>query len=272
MKLKESVKDVLLAVAAMTISLIIYRTVGKLFTEKIESDIVSGFVGELFLAVPALLSAILLKKTDIFKTDSSKLKSGWPSAGVFYVIIAFFGFLSLGSLLQPEVPFYEVLLFFGFMFLVGFAEEILFRGLIQNAFHKYFKEDSLLHVCIAILCTGLVFGLTHLTNALRQDVSFSAALIQSIVNIANGMYLGAIYFRTGKNLWFLIAIHAFYDGAGMIANGILSNSATTSSILNNSDRGGWMTVAVWLTVYLAAFAFVMRPKKTDPLLKKEIEN
>ena len=34
MKLKENVKDVLLAVAAMTISLIIYRIVGKLFTEK----------------------------------------------------------------------------------------------------------------------------------------------------------------------------------------------------------------------------------------------
>ena len=83
-----------------------------------------------------------------------------------------------------------------------------------------------------------------------------------------GMYLGAIYYRSGKNIRLLILIHAIYDAVSMISSGRLSG-VSIEQIINGSDSGGINTIAVWVPIYLSLSLFVLKEKKIAPLLQKE---
>ena len=87
------------------------------------------------------------------------------------------------------------------------------------------------------------------------------------------MYDGAVYFRTGKNIWYMIVLHSLYDLTLLIANGRLSGR-TVNSILNFG--GGELTpklvligILAWGAIYLLPTLFILRPKKLKPLLAEK---
>lgn len=75
----------------------------------------------------------------------------------------------------------------------GVSEEILFRGVLQDAAAKH------LPIALAILAPNVIFGLMHARTALY-------ALIAGTV----GVWLGVVYWLTGNLLAPIIA-HALYD-------------------------------------------------------------
>jgi membrane protease YdiL (CAAX protease family) len=77
--------------------------------------------------------------------------------------------------------------------LAGFAEELLFRGVIQAALGDWFSP------AVGLVGASLVFGLAH-------PISLSYFTLVTVV----GLYLGGIWLWTG-NLLVPIVAHAVYD-------------------------------------------------------------
>ena len=78
-------------------------------------------------------------------------------------------------------------------------EELLFRGVIQNIFTKWFKGPW-----VAILLTAFIFSIIHLS------------FYGFFVRFALGIILGLIFYYSGS-LWLVIIFHFFYNGLQVTA-------------------------------------------------------
>lgn len=92
-------------------------------------------------------------------------------------------------------------------FLIGFAEEVLFRGVVSTTLLEFFgtERDGIFKACFL---SSLFFGLMHLTN--YSGGNPTGVIMQVLATFGSGVLYCAIYFRTG-NLWLLIFIHALED-------------------------------------------------------------
>ena len=268
MNKKTTKKDVLITVVTAAVCLFLYLVMGRRILKLFQNDFAGYFAGQLFLAVLALGAAVFLKKTDLFRSEGRYLGKGWLSAGLLFVLLLLQLFLGLAEIVSATITGTELILFLGQMFLVGFGEEVLFRGLIQRTLHQYFGETDLRQVLTAVFFSGVIFGGVHLFNGVGAGIPFSAAAIQSVVNIFSGMYFGAIYYRTGKNIWYLIFLHAIYGMLGFIAGGRLTGN-TPVNIMSAPSLESWAGYLIWIVVYSFVTLFVLRPKRTASLLKKE---
>ena len=265
-------KDLVLSVAAACICVIVYHVFGHMIDGVIADDYLRTFLAEAVFAALVTGSVILLKKTDLFRSDPALLKSGWTSTGFLFLVLSVLGLLGFAKLLNgASITPVQWLLMIGHVILVGFCEEVLFRGMIQRALHGLFGEDSFAHVLLAVFCAGIIFGCTHLINMDRGNPMLSS-VFQAGVTCFMGMYLGAIYYRTGKNIWYTIFLHSLYDFLGMIVNG-RANGSTLSSVLSPSGssltvEGVMLAISVWGIVYFLNTLFILRPKKVEPLLAK----
>lgn len=86
--------------------------------------------------------------------------------------------------------------------LVGFTEELMFRGIGVNVFRRNgFTEGYV------ALWTSVLFGLVHLSNALTEG---SGAILQAAVVSTSG-YFFYLALRAGHGLWLPILVHALWD-------------------------------------------------------------
>ena len=120
-----------------------------------------------------------------------------------------------------------------------------------------------------MVCGGIGFGAVHLTKALRPGVEFRSAATQAFVAVASGLLFCAIYFRTGKNLWYNMLLHALNDALSFIQSGALSG-ADSDAVISGSVQSGntELVFAGQFVFYVAMTFFVLRRKKVEPLLKK----
>lgn len=274
-KRKENTKGVLLAIAAALASITIYHLIGKVISGMISDEFVSVLLSEIVFAILAFISVMLLKQKDLFHSDPALFKSGWKSAGLLIFIIVAFGVMGLAQLFDVKITPVQWALFIVQVLLVGVAEEILFRGLIQRAFHRFFGEDSMANVYKAIVCSGIIFGLVHLVNMDRGNPML-ASVLQAGVNCFAGIYYGAVFFRTGKNIKYLIILHALYDYVGMVSNGRLKGESINSILSPGGGpptlRAAAAAILVWGCIYLLSTIFILRPSKVKPLLTNTEED
>ena len=97
-----------------------------------------------------------------------------------------------------------------FIYVVLFApliEELVFRKAVLNIFHfdvkleegsKKYSQRKILHAAFAIIISGLLFGLIHVTSGDFVQIIYYAAL---------GCILGIVYFVSNKNIVAPIAVH-----------------------------------------------------------------
>ena len=266
-KNREAHKDVLYAFIAIIVSLTIYKTLGQLVRNAIDNMYLSAFAAQLIFAIPVFIAVILLKKTDIYRTDIDRLKKGW-TAGLLFLIMSLLTVIEiiLGGV-KPTAGPVEILLFVMQMFLIGYCEETLYRGLLQNAFHRFFGESAPSAVRTAVFLTGIIFGLSHLLNVFNPNISFGTAAMQAIGAAAMGCYMCAVYYRTGKSLWFLVAFHALIDGVINIRQGVLSGVSEADAITAGMGTGAVYIFGPMLFYGLITL-FLLRRKKLEPLLEK----
>jgi len=143
--------------------------------------------------------------------EALRIKAPKPGNLFYSVMLAFFLYLPLTVMLDflveviyasgasipkqtineavTAMPF--IIEFLYFCVLAPFAEEILFRGVIQNAYER--KTGMW-----AFVISGFLFGLMH-TDPLS-----------SLNGIIVGLILGYIYMKT-RSIWCPIAVHIFYN-------------------------------------------------------------
>ena len=129
-----------------------------------------------------------------------------PQAGTLrllwlpFLILALMGILAVLSGLPP-VPVVVMILLN--TLLVGFSEEVMFRGIFYSALRDRVS------IWPSILWTSVAFGAVHVLNGFVTG-DFGTATIQAFAAAASGLVFIAIRLRTGS-LWVAIAYHALWD-------------------------------------------------------------
>lgn len=83
----------------------------------------------------------------------------------------------------------------------GFGEELIARGFLLDRFSRLFGTS------MAVVAQAAVFGLAHSYQGLTGVVTiFVLALV-----------FGAVYIKSGRNLWPVIAAHGLMDSLGVTA-------------------------------------------------------
>ncbi len=99
--------------------------------------------------------------------------------------------------LKPRDVWTFILTFLGLCVLVPFAEEIVFRGVVQQIFTRNMGG------VLGFVLAGLAFGVIHLNPHLLISISFF------------GIFLGFVYFATG-NLTYTIVAHSLFNGVALV--------------------------------------------------------
>ncbi len=146
-------------------------------------------------------------------------------------------------------PLLEMLAFLGFIFLVGFLEETIFRGVIEETLLRSFRPDGIGRLQAAFF-TGILFGLAHMIN-LSWSENAAAVLFQIIQNVVLGIYLSLIYARA-RNVLAMIFLHSFYDFTSLMVSGLYGIGSMQESVESMSETSLWtLLIYVGPIVYLS---------------------
>ena len=87
-----------------------------------------------------------------------------------------------------------------------------------------------------------------------------------------GIYFCAMYYRTGKCLWYVVIVHAFNDFGSFLKTGFLSGGSVSDSISSTAIpvENLIQVLPVMAALYLLPALIVLRPKKVNPLLGKVV--
>lgn len=146
----------------------------------------------------------------------------------------------------------QIFWYFTGMFLVGVAEEFLFRGVIAQTMLEHFgtSRSGIWKACIV---SGLFFGGAHLTNLVASAPL--GVLMQCVFAASLGVLYAALYFRTG-NIWVMVFLHGANDAASLLAGG-LYGTETMAEAVSSYDP----TMLLSVLVYILPAAFLLRKKK-----------
>jgi membrane protease YdiL (CAAX protease family) len=120
--------------------------------------------------------------------------------------------------------------------LVGLSEELMFRGVLLQAFRHTVSIGP------AVVLTSLAFGAVHSLNVFLTG-DLRSALIQSVAAMVSGLLFIALRLRTAS-LWPPIVVHGLWDFAAFTV--ALSRSSATAG--DSASPTGWMTLAPVLLV------------------------
>ncbi|MFA9463307.1 MAG: lysostaphin resistance A-like protein [Velocimicrobium sp.] len=159
--------------------------------------------GIIFLSI--IIGLVIMKRSRISireygfrKPDTKSARNVWYYVPLFLVEgISFFGD---ETAYKEGVSVYLTLLLFCIM--VGFHEEIYFRGLVFGFLGEKGKK-------IAILVSSSIFGVLHLANALGgQNIQYTCLQIGFAFLV--GIVLAELVSIT-KSLWMVIIWHSLHD-------------------------------------------------------------
>ena len=121
-------------------------------------------------------------------------------------------------------------------FLVGLSEELMFRGVLLQAFRRTVS------IWPAVVLTTVAFGAIHILNVFMTG-ELRSALIQSAAAALSGVLFIALRLRTGS-LWPCIVVHGLWDFATFTIAAARSGEAQAGS------GGGPMTLMTFMPILL----------------------
>lgn len=220
-------------------------------------DFLTQAVNDLF---GFLVAFVLLQKTGSLSVLTRRGTGFWDGllVGMFpFVLLCLSLSFNVGLIGPPEDAVvkaaWRIVVFLVTVFLIGLAEEALFRGVIARTLLEHFGT-SRAGVWKAVVVSGVFFGAGHAINLLESEPL--GVLIQCCITAALGMLYAAIYFRTG-NLWVVVFLHAFQDTAALINTGLYDGMTSVSETVSSYDPS--MLVSVLL--YLVPIFFLLRKKR-----------
>ena len=180
-------------------------------------DMLSDYFGmqkSITLIVAVILSLTLI----VFLTKSGLTKEygfNKPTASMrsmfYYLPIIIMLTANLWFGVKINFTLLETILYVFTMLLVGFLEEVIFRGLLFNAIKKS-------NVTVAIIVSSVTFGIGHIINLINGS---GAELIPNILQIiyatAVGFAFVMIYLKS-NSLWVCIISHGLFNALSAFSN------------------------------------------------------
>ena len=160
---------------------------------------------------PMLLALLLFAAgiTAFVRTNHLEEKyglAGWPKDTKRFLYFLPMWILATGNLWDGFAPSFRglpLLTAVLSMLLVGYVEEMLFRGFL---FKALLSKDR---PAVAILISSVTFGMGHIVNLLAGQASFET-LVQIVFAISWGFMLTMVFYRSGS-LFPCIVAHAMID-------------------------------------------------------------
>lgn len=260
-KENEEMKKVLLSIVSVAACFGLMRVTSPFIEDHISNRYVGECAIEMAFAMYAVIAAAVMKRMGVLKFHFKGLATGAAVGGVLLSLnsILLISFIVSGDPVTASAM--EITMFVLNMLLIGVAEEVLFRGIIQNAVMDYCGYDSVKAVRKGIILSAIPFGLVHMLNAFNPSISLLSATVQAVVAIFVGAVFCTIYYRSGKNLWACILIHAINDGIVFVFAGGLGDK-TQAGIIGDFTLAN-LTPAF---VYLAVCMWIMRRRKIETAL------
>lgn len=189
------------------------------------------------LPVAVALSAVILlfiKKNGLsekYGLCRPRLKA---SSVLFYVPLLILLTVNLWHGVAFNLTAGETVLYILTMLLVGFLEEVIFRGLLFGAM----KKDSLK---AAVIVSSVTFGMGHIINLINgSGAEFLPNILQVIYATATGFMLVMLYLKT-ESLIVAVAFHGAFNALSVFSD---------ESALTTVDR---TAAAVFITAVSVAY-------------------
>ena len=139
--------------------------------------------------------------------------AGWAKnsrAMLWFIPLWLLSCMNLLSGFQPDYPVPGLFYAAVSMALVGFAEELIFRGFLFKAMLK----DG--NVKAAVIVSSVTFGMGHIIN-LFTGHELIATLIQVVFAVALGFVFTLVFYKSGSLLPGILA-HSFIDITSVLAS------------------------------------------------------
>ncbi len=190
-----------------------------------------------FIALTVFASGItvFVKRNDLSEKYGL---SGWPNDSKKCLYFIPMWIVATGNLWDGFAPSYKgTALLFALlsMVLVGYVEEMIFRGFLFKAMLSGGRTS------VAVIVSSLTFGIGHLFNLLAGQTSFES-LVQVVFAVSWGFIFTMVYYRGGSIIPCIIA-HAMVDVFAMLG----TDNVTADWIY----IGATIIVAVLYCIYLA---------------------
>ncbi|WP_026883327.1 CPBP family intramembrane glutamic endopeptidase [Clostridium akagii] len=206
-KAKEfAILSLLIIIIIIVISEPIYLLIVKKYFMNVSSEIKIFLQGLAYLMQLSLvLATVIINKEGIYSVGITKnniLKS--ILTGSFLGIIHFISIKNTYITNNNIDIVYYINSFVSF-FIVGFVEEVVFRGYLQN------RLISWIGTIKGYSLTAVIFAFSHLPNRLIiGGMNFNSALLSCVELIPSGLLLGYIMIKT-KNIVAGSIFHTFID-------------------------------------------------------------
>ena len=163
-----------------------------------------------------------------------------------------------------------------YFILVGITEELVYRGVTADILLKTFLfitnpsgDGTYNHanrkaIWKAVICSGLIFGIAHLSNMSHAGVS--GVLVQMLGAFLMGMVLVAVYYRTA-NIYSVMILHAINDIAAAMPVTILKSDQTISDVIS----GYGVRDVLLLIPYIVVLLIILRPSKMESIWTRWIQ-
>ena len=130
---------------------------------------------------------------------------------LYFIPLIIIASVNLWAGLKVNYSLNVIIFYIGSMLLIGFLEELIFRGFL-------FKAMSKDNVRIAIIVSSITFGIGHIVNLLNGN---EADILSNFSQVCYAIAIGFLFvtlFHRGKSLWPAIITHSVFNTLHVFAN------------------------------------------------------
>ena len=241
------------------------KILGGVIASKLYSSLLNGkyiiyAVSEFVVFVFAIVLLIIRKKWYIFKEKKINFGESIKLCLPILVLSVIIALANATELIGTNVNVNNLISLVIYVVLIGFFEEIFFRGIIENELLEKYSSNKK-EILISIIISGVVFGAVHLTNLLAgQDLL--TTMMQFVQTTAIGILFGTVYYKT-RNVWSMIFLHSFYDFSVLLSEvNLVTDCGYVSNVPISITAASMVASIILSLIYLLYSASIFEEKKT----------
>ena len=175
-----------------------------------------------FLAIMMAVALLWMKKNDLFREFGLCKAKISPKRLLYYIPLIVISSCNLWFGVTLNYTWYITIFYIFSMILVGFLEEIIFRGFL-------FKAMAENNLKFAIIVSSVTFGIGHFVNLINgSGAEIISNICQVVSAIAIGFLFVALFLKT-KSLWAPIIAHAVINSLSAFAVNITNTQQIITS-------------------------------------------
>ena len=164
----------------------------------------------IFLGIMTAVALLWMKKNDLFREFGLCRAEISPKRILYYIPLIVIASCNLWFGVAVNYKWYITVFYILSMLLVGFLEEIIFRGFLFKAM----AENNLKS---AIIVSSVTFGIGHFVNLINGS---GAEIIPNICQVISAIAIGFLFvvlFLKTKSLWAPIITHSILNSLSAFA-------------------------------------------------------